>query len=273
MFVIVVMICVIVGAMIWQSNKNSELDGTFQRVAHRRNGSYVTGGLFGRPSVRLSHGSVRVLLDVYSSGGRSPTYYTQLHLGWPDAHLRMEVFPEGVFASLGKLLGTQDIEIGSPSFDADYIIRGNDEERIAEVLSKTAQKKIDRLRKLLGNNDIYIGTKAGTLLIKKKSLIDTESSLNKFIDLGLDLYDEFAKAATAGIDFVNEQESSFSLDTSSAVCQICGEPISSDIVYCRSCKTPHHQDCWVYYGKCSTYGCGETRYSTSRRGIGRLSRH
>ena len=40
------------------------------------------------------------------------------------------------------------------------------------------------------------------------------------------------------------------------VCQICGDSITVDVVFCRSCKTPHHQDCWQYYGGCSVYGCG-----------------
>ena len=39
-----------------------------------------------------------------------------------------------------------------------------------------------------------------------------------------------------------------------------GETITGDAVLCRRCKTPHHQDCWQYYGACSTYGCRETRY-------------
>ncbi len=62
-----------------------------------------------------------------------------------------------------------------------------------------------------------------------------------------------------------DHESTFSLDVANTACQICGEPIKDDIVLCRSCKTPHHQECWVYYGKCSTYGCGETRYLSRTR--------
>ena len=39
-------------------------------------------------------------------------------------------------------------------------------------------------------------------------------------------------------------------------CQICGEELGDQLVWCARCKTPHHADCWRYTGVCSTYGCG-----------------
>ena len=43
------------------------------------------------------------------------------------------------------------------------------------------------------------------------------------------------------------------------VCQVCGERIEElDIVYCCSCATPHHQDCWDFTEHCSTYACAGT---------------
>lgn len=31
--------------------------------------------------------------------------------------------------------------------------------------------------------------------------------------------------------------------------------MTTDVVQCRKCKTPHHRTCWEYMGKCSTYAC------------------
>ena len=39
------------------------------------------------------------------------------------------------------------------------------------------------------------------------------------------------------------------------VCQICGYPMTEDLVTCSTCDTPHHKECWEYIGGCSTYGC------------------
>lgn len=39
------------------------------------------------------------------------------------------------------------------------------------------------------------------------------------------------------------------------LCQVCGAGMTSDLVQCRKCRTPHHRSCWSYLGKCSTFAC------------------
>ena len=39
-------------------------------------------------------------------------------------------------------------------------------------------------------------------------------------------------------------------------CQVCGEDLKGELVWCSYCSTPHHADCWEFNGGCSTYGCG-----------------
>ena len=47
------------------------------------------------------------------------------------------------------------------------------------------------------------------------------------------------------------------------ICQVCGEKIEEkDIVYCCSCATPHHNDCWDFAEHCSTYACSGTEKTT-----------
>jgi hypothetical protein len=41
--------------------------------------------------------------------------------------------------------------------------------------------------------------------------------------------------------------------------------IAEDVrVNCRRCGTPHHKDCWEFNGQCSTYACGEKRFSSKK---------
>jgi len=49
-------------------------------------------------------------------------------------------------------------------------------------------------------------------------------------------------------------------DTGPPLCQVCGALIEdeSNMFRCPRCDTPHHLDCWTYFGGCSTYGCKET---------------
>jgi hypothetical protein len=44
-----------------------------------------------------------------------------------------------------------------------------------------------------------------------------------------------------------------------ARCGVCGSGMSSRIVLCPRCGTPHHEECWTYAGGCSTYACGASR--------------
>jgi hypothetical protein len=38
-------------------------------------------------------------------------------------------------------------------------------------------------------------------------------------------------------------------------CQVCGSPLTRNVVSSAGCATLHHQECWDYVGGCSTYGC------------------
>jgi hypothetical protein len=66
-----------------------------------------------------------------------------------------------------------------------------------------------------------------------------------------------------GVDLVSRVEVT---DVSNQVaadseCQVCGSTLASGvIVRCAICSTPHHEDCWDYARKCSTFGCSSPRY-------------
>lgn len=38
-------------------------------------------------------------------------------------------------------------------------------------------------------------------------------------------------------------------------CRVCGTELAGELVSCERCDTPHHRDCWEYWGRCATYGC------------------
>jgi len=38
-------------------------------------------------------------------------------------------------------------------------------------------------------------------------------------------------------------------------CPICATTLDEPLVRCERCLAPHHQECWDYAGRCSTYGC------------------
>lgn len=46
-----------------------------------------------------------------------------------------------------------------------------------------------------------------------------------------------------------------SFEQRGALCPVCTAALTGPFVRCRDCKTPHHRDCWTYFGRCSTFGC------------------
>jgi len=235
-------------------------DRVYEEIAARWSGKSISGGYFGRPVMRFTVAGVSAKLDTYSTGGEHPKVYTQLQFGWLDGQLRCEVYPEKYLHRVGKMLGMTDIQIGSDDFDPRYIINGNSDETIRQLLSFEVQHAIDALRGFLGNDDINVSVRGGQLLIRKLSEIGNVPTLDRFVRLGIRLYEAASNTNAEGIDFVAGDKSEGSLSLNSAVCQVCGDGVAVDAVFCRSCKTPHHQDCWEYYGRCSTYGCGQEKY-------------
>jgi hypothetical protein len=264
----------VVGFLVYRhySKRARDLDDTYRRVADSLGGQSEPSGFLGHPSLRFSFEGGRVAVDIYSTGGKHAKYYTQLHFVWPDGQLRCEVTPVRLLNSIGKMLGMQDIQIGSPEFDPRYLISGNSTNDIRRLLSPQVQLAIDALRKFLGNDDINVSVRGGRLLIKKRTLIRHHASLKRFIRLGINLHDAASDTNAEGIEFVLGQQQDAVLSLASAICQICGDDIVSDVVFCRSCKTPHHRDCWLYYGSCSTYGCGQVKFMVSKKRQGSSQR-
>ena len=95
------------------------------------------------------------------------------------------------------------------------------------------------------------------MLVKKLGLICDYRELQQFTVKSLDLYDEMMVTKSVGIDFVRQEHAI--PEMKEAFCQICGDPLDDKVVFCKSCKTPHHMECWQYNGACSTYGCGQKK--------------
>lgn len=238
------------------------LDDTFLRLARRVNGRCSLGGLWGTPSVKFAYRNAYTLLDIFP-GSEGALDYTQLHMAWPDSEFRCEVYPGNAFSRLNRFFGMQDIEIGSAEFDRDYVIQGNHSDEIRNFLNADVRQRINRLQMISQNGDFYLSISGGRLIIKTRGHVSDYADLEKFVMLSLDLYDCATQAGAAGIKFV-ESLPEAKLSLKEAVCQVCGESVKLDAVFCRACKTPHHKDCWEYYGACSTYGCGQRRYLVQR---------
>ena len=112
-------------------------DQVWRQLCNEMGGEFTDRTFF-----RASKFSVRVkqwtiTLDTYTSGDSdSSTTYTRMRAPYvnPDG-FRFEVYRHGWSSGVGKFLGMQDIEVGVPDFDADFVIKGNDESKVRQLFS------------------------------------------------------------------------------------------------------------------------------------------
>jgi hypothetical protein len=119
-------------------------------------GEYLDGGWWKQDKVEVRHGEWIVTLDVYVvSNGKSSQTYTRMRAPYVNLEgFRFTIYRHGFFSDIGKWLGMQDVEVGHPQFDRDFIIKGSSEARLRELFSN------ERVRTLIARQpDIHFSVK------------------------------------------------------------------------------------------------------------------
>lgn len=105
---------------------------------------FVQGGGWKGDKVQVAHDEWTITLDTFAvSSGKSHHVYTRLRAPYVNpGQFRFTIYRRGLFSDLGKMLGMQDIEVGHPDFDRDFIIKGTDEFKLKSLF---ANKKLREL--------------------------------------------------------------------------------------------------------------------------------
>ena len=107
-------------------------------------GHFHEGGLLTSSAVQARTGDWIVTLDTVTHGdGKTNQTFTRLRAPYfnPEG-FRFQVYRASIFSGLGKALGMQDIEVGHPRFDQDFVIKGNAPRRVRRLFDN---KRIRRL--------------------------------------------------------------------------------------------------------------------------------
>lgn len=223
----------------------------------------------GQQALTIGHNGTNVLVTLLAiQRGRSQfDYYTELRVAWPDADFRLEIYPEREDVRQRALPGLSALS-GDPSAQGlHFAVQSNDVERAEMLLTPDVQNDVNALYRFEGVNDVFVAISGGALVVRKLDPSCGSRDLRPLVQLVGALYEHALTAAEVGMG-LHLQATANTLDQ--ATCEICGEAISGDVVYCNRCRTPHHRDCWEYYGACSIYACGETGYSHSTTPVSSL---
>jgi hypothetical protein len=110
------------------------------QVARDIGGNYQDGGSVGRDVLRYKSGDSEITLDTYEESNEdSTTIHTRMTAPFENKYgLYFKVYRTGFCASIGTFFGMQDIRLGDPYFDDNFIIQGNDDEKIRWLLKDSA---------------------------------------------------------------------------------------------------------------------------------------
>lgn len=117
----------------------------WQQLAKETGAEFQPGRFWKGDRVQATHGEWTMTLDTFVvSTGKTTVIFTRLRAPYvnPD-QFRFTIYRRGLFSELGKLLGMQDIEVGHPDFDRDFIIKGTDAGKLRALFSNA------RLRELI----------------------------------------------------------------------------------------------------------------------------
>lgn len=105
---------------------------------------FVDGGFWKGKKVVARVEDWTITLDTYTqSSGKHSTTYTRMRAPFANKDgLRFTIYRKGLLSGLGKMLGMQDIEVGYPEFDRDFIIKGNDESKVKALFANARIREL-----------------------------------------------------------------------------------------------------------------------------------
>jgi hypothetical protein len=116
----------------------------WSQLSNEIGAEYQHGRFFNTGKVVLSHRQWEIILDTYTvSTGKSAVIFTRMRAPYVNTDgFRFCMYRKNIFTWLGKMLGMQDIEIGDPYFDEEFVIKGAPEDMVMRLFANTSIRKL-----------------------------------------------------------------------------------------------------------------------------------
>ncbi|WP_099191980.1 DUF3137 domain-containing protein [Tepidibacter mesophilus] len=120
-------------------------DEIWEEFSNEIKAKFIIGGFLKNSKVEFNINNWNITLDTYAvSNGKTSTTYTRIRAPFVNENnFKFKIYRAGIFSEIGKCFGIQDINIGYKDFDEEFIIKGNEENKIIELFSN------DRIRSLI----------------------------------------------------------------------------------------------------------------------------
>jgi RING finger family protein len=233
----------------------------YRQLAARYRGRFESRGFAEPPTVSFGHNgsNVRVGLAPQVAGKPQVTrtrVVARFSRGLP---FRFELAPISRPAPNQPPKGTRLVRVGDQEFDRGYVIQANDPEMARAFLTASVRWAIANLERLGPPGGMLISINPERLLVQvDRDLGLSGDGLAHVVYEALIIHDGLRQGVAArlseGIAIIAAGPAAAE-DSGPPICKVCGEEIVAPGVFCETCKTPHHRDCWEFVGACSIYGC------------------
>ncbi len=129
----------------------------WRQLSSEVRGQFHEGGLLTTTAVQARAGDWIITLDTFTMGdGKTNQTFTRLRTPYFNPErFRFEIYRASIFSGLGKALGMQDVGVGHPRFDQDFVIKSNRPGRVRRLFDNR------RIRKLIDAQPrIHLSVKA-----------------------------------------------------------------------------------------------------------------
>jgi hypothetical protein len=120
-------------------------DEVWRQLSNEIGADFIDGGIWKGDKIVAKVKEWTITLDTYTvSTGKSHVTYTRMRAPYVNADgFRFKIYRKNIFSGIGKYFGMQDLEVGYPEFDNDFIIKGSDESKVRSLFMN------DKIRALI----------------------------------------------------------------------------------------------------------------------------
>jgi len=146
---------------VYRAIVNKDTSPPWKQFAEKNNGNYVYQS---GDTVIFHHKQFRITFQIHThstiagSSSYEHEYFRAIAVFISPDKLQLKILHQDLIASIGKLFGAQDIEVGDWRFDPEFMIKGNDREKIQLILADHSIRKMlleqrDRMLRLEVTDD------------------------------------------------------------------------------------------------------------------------
>ena len=235
---------------------------SYRQLAAKYHGRYENRGMSDPPTVSFTHNGSTVRVGLAPQFPGQPTYprtrvVARFARGLP---FRLELAPIGRPAPAQPPKGTRPVRVGDAEFDRAFLVQANDPEMARDFLTAPVRWAMANLLRLGPPGGMLVSINPERMLVQvDRNLGASVDSLALGVHEALTIHDGLQSGVASrlgeGVAIVAAGPASLE-DSGPPICKVCGEPISgTPKVFCTTCRTPHHRDCWEFIGACSVFGC------------------